>query len=421
MREKKDFFLSMLTSGVTAAVVTLGVILLQPAFRPQLQGWVGGVGEADAPKNQIKVPEAQIPSTEGPVYEDRTVEVVRQAQPAVVAIVIKAKVAQRQPVNIFGDPFEEFFGSPFGSAQPKQPTPAEQPEPVRVGGGSGFFVTSDGLVATNKHVVEAVEAGDKPEFSVLTQDGKTYPAKVVAVDPVLDLAFVKVEGQNFPFLQLGDSDKIVAGQTVIAIGNALDEFRNTVTRGVVSGLNRRIVAGNGSGSEVIEEAIQTDAAINPGNSGGPLLDMQGRVVGINTAVSLRGQLLGFAIPSNSIRRDLEGVQKTGRVVRPFLGVRYVMVTPEMVKANQLKVEHGALIMRGDDRNELAVAPGSPADKAGLKENDIILEVDGVAIGEEHSLASQIGKHVTGDEVTLKIYQAGEEKTVKVKLEEMKTE
>jgi serine protease Do len=419
MRLKKDLLINISASAATALVVAVAVIGLQPILRPQIRAWLGYGLAPQAPTAEIKIPEQRPGASEGPVYEDLTVKVVKSAQPAVVSISISAEVAQRRQASFFDwDPFEEFFGSPQETLRPEPATPSE---PVQVGGGSGFFVSSDGLVATNKHVVQAGDLGENPEFKVMTMDGKSYPAKVLAVDPILDLAFLKVEGQNFPFLRLGDSDKLEPGQTVIAIGNALDEFRNTVTRGVVSGLNRRIVAGNGSGSEVIEEAIQTDAAINPGNSGGPLLDMQGKVVGINTAVSLRGQLLGFAIPASSIKRDLDSVQKSGKITRPFLGVRYILVTPELIKANQLKVDHGALIMRGSGRNDLAVAPGSPADKAGLKENDIILEVDGVPINEEHSLASQIGKHVTDDEIVLKIYQAGEEKTVTVKLEEMKTE
>jgi serine protease Do len=418
MRIKKDLLINIAASGATALVVALAVIGLQPILRPQIQSWLGYGPTPQAPQTKIILPEQRPGPGEGPVYEDLTVKVVKNAQPAVVSISISAKVAQRPQAGFFDwDPFEEFFGSP-DVGQEERVLPSE---PTQVGSGSGFFVSSDGLIATNKHVVQAADLGESPEFTVMTLDGKSYPAKILAVDPVLDLAFLKVEGQNFPFLQLGDSDKLEPGQTVIAIGNALDEFRNTVTRGVVSGLNRRIVAGNGSGSEVIEEAIQTDAAINPGNSGGPLLDMQGKVVGINTAVSLRGQLLGFAIPASSIKRDLDSVLKSGKITRPFLGVRYILVTSELVKANQLKVDHGALIMRGSGRNDLAVAPGSPADKAGLRENDIILEVDGVQINEEHSLASQIGKHVTDDEVMLKIYQAGEEKTVTVKLEEMKTE
>jgi S1-C subfamily serine protease len=188
----------------------------------------------------------------------------------------------------------------------------------------------------------------------------------------------------------------------------------------VSGLNRRIIAGDGADSGIIEEAIQTDAAINPGNSGGPLLDLNGNAIGLNTAVSDQGQLLGFALPSNIVRRDVESVQKLGRIVRPFLGVRYELITDELVQKNQLSVDHGALIIRGDTKTDLAVAPGSPADKAGLVENDIILEVDGRAVDEEHSLGALIGHHAPGDQVTIKFLHAGAEKTTTVTLDELKT-
>lgn len=343
---------------------------------------------------------------------------VKRSQSAVVAIAVSAPVKRQARNSIQYDPFSGLF-SPMPE---QQPTNGSSTGTVQIAGGSGFFVTADGLIATNKHVVQNSEvADDKLEFKVRTFSGKTYPAKVVAVDPVLDLAFLKVEGSDFPYLSVGDSDGLQPGQSVIAIGNALDQFNNTVTRGVISGLNRRIVAGNGAGTEVIDEAIQTDAAINPGNSGGPLLDLGGKVVGINTAVSDRGQSLGFAIPAAAVKRDVDSIQKIGHIVRPYVGVRYVMVTPEYVKNNQLKADHGALVVRGNQKSELAVAPGSPADKAGIKENDIILEVDGVKIEDGRSLSSLIGRHVVGDEIKLKISHAGEEKEVTLKLEELKME
>jgi len=397
----------IVTSAVTAAVVTSAVLVAQPYFssfsRKTPSPVVSKALEAK-PQNLSE--------------SDGTIDVVKKAQTAVVAIAVSANIPKqaRNPTMMQFDPFDGFFGP-----MPSQPTPDDSPSsPVQISGGSGFFVTADGLIATNRHVVQNSQySDDKLTFAVRTFTGKTYPAKVVAVDPVLDLAFLKVEGKDFPFLSVGDSDGLEAGQTVIAIGNALDQFNNTVTRGVVSGLNRRIVAGTGFGSEVIDEAIQTDAAINPGNSGGPLLDLRGKVVGINTAVSERGQALGFAIPASAVKRDLDSVIKTGRIVRPYMGVRYAMITPEYIKNNQLKVDHGALVLRGNQKSELAVAPGSPADKAGIKENDIILQVDGVDVGDGHSLSSLIGKHVVGDEIKLKIYHAGEEKEVTLKLEESK--
>ncbi len=369
---------TILISAATSLVVVTLLAFFQPELRSTIQtpSW--------------RIPELAV-SPASLSEEEATIRVVKAAQSAVVAVLVVSK-------------------RPYPYPQEK-----DQAGKRQVGGGSGFFVSADGIVATNKHVVEFEAA----EFIVQTADGKKYPAKLLGADPRLDIAFLKVEGKDFRYVGFGDSDKLEPGQTVIAIGNALDEFRNSVTKGVVSGLNRRIVAGNGLTTELIEEAIQTDAAINPGNSGGPLLDLRGRVVGLNTAVSVRGQSLGFAIPSNTLKRDFEAMVKFGRIARPFLGVRYQSITEDLIRKNQLKVDHGALIVRGTDRNELAVAPGSPANKAGLVENDILLEVDGQRIDEEHSLSSLVGRRAPGDEIKLKLLHTGEERLVTVKLDELK--
>lgn len=287
---------------------------------------------------------------------------------------------------------------------------------ILVGGGSGFFVSADGVIVTNKHVVGDADA----QFMVLTQDGKKYPAKVMATDPVLDLALMKVEGKDFPFLELGDSDQLAIGQSVIAIGNALAEFQNSVTKGIISGLHRRLVAGNNRNqTEVIEEAIQTDAAINPGNSGGPLINAAGRVIGVNTAISQDGQSLGFALPINAVKRAWESVQKNGRIVRPWIGVRYIQVDDDIATRSYLTYSYGALVLRGDQPGDLAVVPGSPAEKAGLKENDLILEINGQKLDVDHSLSSIISRAAPGDKVTLKIARDGKEMTLTVTLEERK--
>ena len=280
-------------------------------------------------------------------------------------------------------------------------------------------MSDDGLIVTNRHVV----ADETATYKVTLADGKEYDATVLAKDPVLDVALMKIEATGLPTLSLGNSDNLYLGQTVIAIGNALAEFGNTVTRGVVSGIGRRVEAGDRRGgfSEVIDEAIQTDAAINPGNSGGPLLNLAGEVVGINTAVSSEAQSVGFAIPINSVKRIIESVQKTGRIVRPWLGVRYQVVTPRLAEANNLPVNYGALILRGQSPDELAVVPGSPADKAGLEENDIILEIDGKKLEDKDSLAKLIGEKNIGDDVALKVLHDGKEKEVAVKLEEFPVE
>lgn len=193
-----------------------------------------------------------------------------------------------------------------------------------------------------------------------------------------------------------------------------------MTKGVISGLGRRVTAGDNRGlSEVIEGAIQTDAAINPGNSGGPLVNLAGEVIGVNTAVSRAGQLIGFAIPINEAKRAIASVKKSGKIVRPWLGVRYVIVTEELAKKNQLSVAYGALILRGDNRTDFSVIPGSPADKAGLQENDIILSVDGTRVDEDHPLSRTIARKNPGDTVTLKVLSKGKEKVVKVELGEFK--
>ncbi len=284
----------------------------------------------------------------------------------------------------------------------------------RVGGGSGFFVAADGLVVTNRHVVDDEAA----RYVVTLQDGTQYPAKILAVDPTLDLAVLRVENvSNMPVLELGDSEAVQIGQTVIAIGNALAEFQNSVTKGVISGKNRRLIAGGVGGAEVLEEAIQTDAPISPGNSGGPLLDLRGRVIGVNTAISSDGQSLGFAIPANAVKRAIESVQKSGRIVRPWLGVRYFMIDPESAERDRLPVEYGALISRGASSRDPGVVVGSPAEKAGLKENDIILEVDGKKLGKDRSLASALGAFTAGDTVRLKILRDAQEQDIELTLDE----
>lgn len=355
--------------------------------------------------------------TSGQVFseEEKTViDVVHKANPAVVSIVISQHIGKNNPsANVF----DNFFGFPMRLQVPVEPAPKDDKKPndlVRVGGGSGFIISTDGLIVTNKHVV-----GDESAvYTVVMSDGKEYPARVVATDPVLDVGLIKIEAKELPVLSLGDSDKIQIGQTVIAIGYALAEFGNTVTKGVVSGIGRHVEAGNMFGQrEVLDQAIQTDTAINPGNSGGPLLNLGGEVIGINTAVSQQGQLVGFAIPINSLKRTIESVQKNGRIIRPWLGVRYMPITPLIANENNLGINYGALIRGGADTNQLPVIPGSPADKAGLIENDIILEVNGVRLEDKDSLPKEISKLNIGDEVTLKVLSKGKEKEVKLKLEE----
>lgn len=335
------------------------------------------------------------------------IDVVKKTRSAVVSIVATRDLSKMPGYGLspFGDDFfSQFFGMPYSEDGVQE-----------VGAGSGFFVSADGLILTNKHVV----SDSKANYTVLTNDGKKYDAKVVALDPLNDLAIVKVEIKDAPFLELADSMMLEVGQHVVAIGNALGEYQNSVTSGIISGIGRTITAGGRAGSESLEGVIQTDAAINPGNSGGPLINLAGQVVGVNTAVSMQGQSVGFAIASIDAKKALSSYERNGKITRPFLGVRYVMISPVLADSQKLPKNFGALLVRGETQNDSAVLPDSPADKAGLKENDIILEVNGQKLEGENTLAKSLKPYNTGDEITLKVYSKGSEKTVRLRLEDSK--
>ncbi|OGI23957.1 MAG: hypothetical protein A2194_04605 [Candidatus Moranbacteria bacterium RIFOXYA1_FULL_44_8] len=350
-----------------------------------------------------------------PDEESAVTASVEKASPAVVSIIVSKDIPKMQ--DFFSDPFgfDPFF-NPFGSSQRQQQNQGET-EKQEIGGGSGFIVSKDGLIVTNKHVVSDQEA----EYTVMTNDEKKHAAKVMAIDPVNDVAILKIEaGNNLPVLELADSGNLKIGQTVIAIGNSLGEFRNTVSKGIISGLKRNVTAGDGFGqAETLSEVIQTDAAINPGNSCGPLLNISGQVIGVNVAMAQGAENIGFALPINIVKKGIESVKSKGKIVQPYIGVRYIPITEEIKKANNLPYGYGALVLRGQKVTDFAVVPGSPADKAGLTENDIILEINGVKIDEKNLLSDQIAKSNVGDTINLKIWHKGEEKTVQVKLEERK--
>lgn len=345
--------------------------------------------------------------------ESFVVDAVKKANPSVVSIILSKEVPKYETYvdpNVQNNPFGSMFpGFNFGLPQYRQ----NGTEKKDIGGGSGFFVTGDGLIVTNKHVVDQKDV----TYTVFTNDGKKHDAKVIARDSVLDIALLKIDGSGYAPLSLGDSDKVDVGQSVIAIGNALAEFRNTVSVGVISGLSRSITAGDNMGnSEVLDHVIQTDAAINPGNSGGPLLDLSGRVIGVNVAVAQGSQNIGFALPINSVRSAIESVKNTGKIVRPYLGVRYVPVDAAMKEKNNLTVDYGVLVKSGATVSDLAVIPGSPADKAGVVENDIILEIDGVKLDDKVNLATIIRGKSVGQVVILKVLHKGAEKNIPVTLE-----
>lgn len=341
---------------------------------------------------------------------DVVADMVERANPAVIAITVSKEVPRyEQYFHQYRDPFDV-----FGFSIPRMRQNGF--EKREVGGGSGFLVSADGYIVTNRHVVDDEEA----EYAVFLNDGTRYDARVIARDRALDIAVVKIDGEHLPFLELGDSDTMRIGETVIAIGNALAEYRNTVSVGVVSGLSRSIVAGDGMGSsETLDQLIQTDAAINPGNSGGPLLNLAGHVIGINVAVASGAENIGFALASNSMRGVIDSVRETGEIVRPFLGVRYLPITKEIQAINELPVDYGVLVQRGSGSGELAVIPGSPADKTGIVENDIILEFNGARLDERASLSSRIRGARVGDTIELTVLHRGEQRVVSVVLEEMK--
>lgn len=281
--------------------------------------------------------------------------------------------------------------------------------------GTGFIVTSDGLIATNKHVV----AENGATYSVFTNDGKEYQAEVKAIDPTNDLAFIKIDAKDLPVLEMGSSSEVQVGQRVIAIGNALGQYQNSVTTGVISGISRAIQASdnNGMSIETLENVLQTDAAINPGNSGGPLLNLGGQAVGINTAVDQEGQAIGFAIPINTVKTALESYLAEGRIVRPALGVRYIPITKDFATRNHLSVNEGAYVYGGN--RGIAVIPGSSAGNAGLKEGDIIIKINEDKIDANHTLAVLLAKYKVGDKIKISYVREEKEKTAEATLQEYK--
>jgi serine protease Do len=353
-----------------------------------------------------------IPETFSVDSNKELVAMIERVNPAVVSIVVT------KDVPVYEQYYEEYnpWGIWGGFNIPK--VREKGTEEQEVGGGSGFIVSEDGMVVTNRHVVE----DDEAKYSVLLNDGKSYEVEIIERDPQLDIAILKILSDipdtKFPNVPFGNSETLKLGEGVVAIGNALGEFRNSVSVGVVSGLARSITASDSLGrTEQLDQVIQTDAAINPGNSGGPLLNLQGEVIGVNVANTRGAENIGFALPAHVVNSVVQSVQEYGEIVRPYLGVRYMMVNERIKKINNLKVDYGALVVRGDTREELAVLPGSPASLAGIEENDIILKIDGEEL-REVELASVLRNKKVGDTIELLVLKDDKEETVYVKL--MKT-
>ncbi|QFR38977.1 trypsin-like serine protease [Candidatus Gracilibacteria bacterium 28_42_T64] len=322
--------------------------------------------------------------------EAEIIDKVQEASPSVVSIIIK------KDLTIYrSDPWG-FFQTPIGSVQKK------------VGGGTGFFITKDGIIITNKHVINDKNA----VYTVITQTGDEYDAKILATDPLTDLAIIKIETTDdtiplkFISEYKGIKSKIQVGQFVITIGNVLAEFQNSVSFGVISGTNRTIVADG----EQLSGLLQTDAAINPGNSGGPLINLEGKVIGINTAIAGASQGIGFSIPLNTkkIKYLLDSIKNYGTIKKPFIGIQYTIISESIQKQLGVTVNYGALIN--------GVLLESNASESGLKKGDIILQIDGKNVSLNNDIISIIQNKIPGDILGVKILKkSGEIKEVKIEL------
>jgi len=277
--------------------------------------------------------------------------------------------------------------------------------------GTGFLISADGFIITNKHVVNSIPE-EMSEFRIILNSGQQYFADLIDTDPLNDIAVLKIYGQNLPYVELGNSDNLQVGNTVIAIGNALGMYQNSATKGIVSGLGRSIEATDQIKGEVdtIDNAIQTDAEINVGNSGGPLINLNGKVIGINVATNRLGRSIGFAIPINDAKTVIKDVREFGYIAKPILGVRYIMITPELAKDFNLPREQGAWIKPSTDGSN--IMKNSPADLAGLQEGDIIFEINAIPVYENSSLLSIINKYRPNDRIGLKI-QRGNKVLIKI--------
>ncbi len=324
--------------------------------------------------------------------ENVVTSVAEKVSPAVVTVSYKRET----PV------MEQYFLDPFGMFGGRRATGEVDTEQVDIG--SGFIVDKSGLVVTNKHVVSA---GTPSDYKIVLKDDSEHQVEKIWRDPVNDLAILKISGDEFDAIEMGDSDKIKVGNFVVAIGTALGEFRHTVTTGVVSGLGRGITAGNGfAGAEKLDNVIQTDAAINPGNSGGPLLNSVGQVIGVNVAVSQGANNIGFALPINVVKESLDNFNTTGQFDRPFFGVRYQLISKEQGILNN--VPAGAYVVK--------VVEGSSADKGGIEKGDIITKFDGKEMTDDKTgLAGMLGKKKIGDKVEVEVYRDKEMKKVQVEL------
>lgn len=367
------------TIDVKAALVILMLILSTSA------GFIGGYFGHKA--NSSSTNEQSIISKEGELIS----EIAKQVGPSVVSVDVNTS---RTGNTAFG------------------PQTFQQR-----GAGTGFIVSSEGVIVTNRHVVPegvdsvAVTLSDGTELDNVSVVGRTNSS-----DP-LDVAFLKIndkKGKDLKPVKLGESSKVEVGDRVVAIGNALGQFQNTVTSGIISGYGRDIEAGDEDSTESLQNLFQTDTAINEGNSGGPLVNMNGEVIGINTAIAGNAQNIGFAIPIDDVQGLIKSVLSEGKLVRPYLGVRYVNLNDDYAVQLGLSIKRGAYI--ASSGSGPAVINGSPAAKAGIKENDIITKVNNTDINEKNSLASVLSKQSVGDKINLTVVRDGQEIKLEATLE-----
>lgn len=289
------------------------------------------------------------------------------------------------------------------------PASGDDPLTISTVAGTGFIWSKDGFIVTNNHVV----ANASSTYYVMFADGTSYPAKIIGQDKFNDVALLKIDVNNLPAAALGDSGALETGQSVFAIGNSLGKYQNTVTRGVVSGIGRAVTVVNDGGTQQprLQNLIQTDASINPGNSGGPLIDLAGNVIGMNTLMETDAQGIGFAIPINTIKSSVNELKSTGKVAHAFFGITYATLTAAIQQVKKLPVAQGGLL--------ISVVPGSPADLAGLKPDDIVTQINHQDVNQANELDMAVAKFVPGNQVLVSFLRSGIKMDVLVILGEYK--
>ena len=329
-------------------------------------------------------------------FEETSISnIVSKVTPAVVSIIVESESES-----------SSIYGYLYGETETVQAA------------GTGMIVTSDGYIITNKHVAKGAK-----KIQIIMDNGDTYDdVKVVGLDPLNDVAYLKINGaSNLPTVTLGDSKTLSVGQPVLAIGNALGAFQNSVTQGIVSGLGRTITAYDGEDDnvgEMLSDLIQTDAAINHGNSGGPLVNAGGEVIGINSATTESANGLGFAIPISATKGMLNSIIENNKPQRAVMGISYISVTPEITKAYDLPVNYGAYLYSEDShgRARSSVSADGPAARAGIKDGDIITKINGVSIGAAGTLSSLVGEYKVGDTIEVEFVRDDKTMSTNVTLE-----